>query len=145
MFEVSLEIIHIIVQSLALGWIGKAESDLQEAPLRSFRGCVELSAAGQLVHRHNTAGATRGCGKPSQQPDEQMHPNLSAEHRDESQHCWANSVACRLQSVDVRQKRVRNWVKLSSYRDSIAFEHFKKHIRIRLRHFVKWWFPKGQS
>ena len=70
MFEVSLEIIHIIVQSLALGWIGKAESDLQEAPLRSFRGCVELSAAGQLVHRHNTAGATRGCGKPSQQPDE---------------------------------------------------------------------------
>jgi len=41
----------------------------KKPPWRSFRGCVELSAAGQLVHRHNTAGATRGCGKPSQQPD----------------------------------------------------------------------------
>ena len=103
------------------GWIGKAESDMQEAPLRSFRGCVEPSGAGQLVHRHNTAGATRGCGKPSQQPDKQMHPNLSAERRNESQQCS-------LQGKDVRQKSVSG---IGSNCPSIACEHFKKHLRIK--------------
>ena len=60
---------HIVISLWPWVGLGKQTSDMQEAPLRSFRGCVELSAAGQLVHRHNTAGATRGCGKPSQQPD----------------------------------------------------------------------------
>ena len=33
----------------------------KKPPWQSFRGCVKLSGGGQLVDRHNTAGATEGA------------------------------------------------------------------------------------
>ena len=33
----------------------------KKPPWQSFRGCVKLSGGGQLVGRHNTAGATEGA------------------------------------------------------------------------------------
>ena len=59
--------IHPRSQSHRLG-AGLGKQEARSPPGAAFVA-VELSAVGQLVHRHNTAGATRGCGQPSQQAD----------------------------------------------------------------------------
>ena len=75
----------------------------KKPPWQSFRGCVKLSGGGQLVGRHNTAGATEGAASTcDNQTSGDAHTGCTSTPGGRSNQCKISFWKC-----------FKNWVKRS--------------------------------